>query len=482
MLALAVFAAAALSMVLPAASIGLYFERSYNEGWNAYHQARAAAGEPLYGAEPWRPVNYPFLSFYLVGWLGRLFGNVLIAGRVLNLAGLVAMTISGALVVRRLGGGGPEMLFAAGCVIGFQEIQAGPWLAADEPQMLAEAFALGGFLCYLSGPPRLLRLLGCALLFVAGGFVKAIVVVFPVAVTVDLLGKGRRQFPLWFFCLGLAAALFATASAVVAGGDFLARMLEPRIWLWQWVFYHSKKLFFALKAPLAASIVALSGKLPPGREVLLRVAGIAALGAGIAFAGGDGVSANVFLELAIVMGLIAGLALARWRQPWPRRRVGAIVALLLPLFFAAPILALGGRSLPPLWQFAASWRALDERQREFLAAAAWLRAQPGAALCESLLLCFAAGKPLVVDPYNAREEILTGRADEAALGRMIGERRFAAIALPSELRADLHQPDRIAADQLTSLRFTPATLAAIAGDYAPAARFRAAVFYTPRRH
>ena len=481
LLALAVFAAAALSMVLPAASIGLYFERSYNEGWNAYHQARAAAGEPLYGAEPWRPVNYPFLSFYLVGWLGRLFGNVLIAGRVLNLASLAAVSIAGALVVRRCGGGGPEMLFAAGCVIGFQQIQAARWLAVDEPQMLAEACALGGFLCYVSGPPSFARLLGCALLFAAGGFVKQIVVVFPAAVTVDLLWKGRRQFMLWLLCLGLAAGLFTAASAVVAGGGAVARMLEPRIWLWQQAMYHVKKLLFLLKGPVAASIVALSGKLPPGRGVLLRAAGIAALAGGIAFAGGDGVSANVFLELAVLMGLIAGLALARWRHPWPRRRGGAVVALLLPLLFASPILARAGRSLPVPWHFAASWHAFEDRQREFLAAAAWLRAQPGAALCESLLLCFAAGKPLVVDPYNARQEILTGRADEGELRRMIVERRFAVIALPGELRADPRQPDRVTADVLTLLRFTPATLAAIAGDYAPAARLKAALFYTPRR-
>jgi hypothetical protein len=480
-LALAVFAAALLSIVLPAASIGLYFERSYNEGWNAYHQARAAAGEPLYGAEPWRPVNYPFLSFYLVGWLGRLFGNVLIPGRVLNLASLAAVSICGALVVRRCGGGGPEMLFAAGCVIGFQQVQAGPWLAVDEPQMLAEAFALGGLLCYVSGPPSFARLLGCALLFAAGGFAKQIVVVFPVAVTVDLSWQRRRQALLWCLCLGLAAALFATASAVVAGGDFLARMLQPRIWLWQRVIYHGRKLFFLLKGPVAASIVALSGKLPSGREMLLRAAGTAALVSGIAFAGGDGVSANAFLELAVVMGLIAGLALARWRHPWPQRRGSAVVALLLPLLFASPVLARAGRTLPALWHFAASRQALDERQREFLAAAAWLRAQPGAALCESLLLCFAAGKPLVVDPYNARQEILTGRVDETALRRMIVERRFAVIALPGALRADPRRPDRVAADVLTLLRFTPATLAAIARNYAPAARLKAAVFYTPRR-
>jgi hypothetical protein len=475
LLALAVAAAATVAIILPAASIGLFYERSWNEGWNAYQQARAAAGAPLYAADPWRPVNYPFLSFYLAGWLGPLFGNVLLAGRVLNLGALAAVVVCGALFVRRCAGGLPEMLFAAGCVLGFQEIQAGEWLAVDEPQMLAQALVFVGLLCYVSGPPSFGRLLCCALCFAAGGFVKQIVVVFPAAVTVDLLARGRQHLLLWLFCLGIAMALFAAASAVIAGGDFLARVLEPRLWLWQRVIYHARKLFFFLKAPVAASIIVLCRQLPPGRTVLLRAAGAAALGAGLVFPGGDGVSVNVFLEVAMLMGLLAGLALAGWRQSWPQSRAAAVITLLLPLLFASPILARAGRTLPELWHFGASWQALETQQSEFLAAATWLRAQPGEALCESLLLCFAAGKPLVVDPYGAREEIVTGRAPEAPLLRAIASHRFAVIALPYALH-----PGGIDPDVLTRLRFTPATLAAVDRHYAPAARLPGVVFYTPR--
>jgi hypothetical protein len=97
------------------------------------------------------------------------------------------------------------------------------------------------------------------------------------------------------------------------------------------------------------------------------------------------------------------------------------------------------------------------------------------------LLCFAAGKPLVVDPYGAREQILTGRADERALPAAIADHRFAVIALPEALRPDPRKPGGITANVLTLLRFTPATLAAIARCYAPAARSAVALFYTPRR-
>jgi hypothetical protein len=476
LLALAVMAAAIAAILLPAASIGLYFERSWNEGWNAYQQARAAAGDSLYAADPWRPVNYPFLSFYVVGWLGPLFGNVLVAGRVVNLAAAAAVVLCGALIVRRCGGGRPEMLFAAGCVLGFQEIQAPDWLAVDEPQMMAEAFVLAGLLCYVSGRPRFARLLCCALCFAAGGFTKQIVVVFPAAVSVDLALRNRQRFLQWLFCLGFATALFAAANVMIAGGDFLTRILEPRLWRWHDLAYHAKKLFFFLKGPVVASVIVLCRSLPKNRAVLLRAAGVSALGGGLVFAGGDGVSGNVFLELAVLMGILAGLALAQWRRFSTQNRAAALITLLLPLLFASPILARAGRNLPELEHFSTSWLAREAQQVEFMAAAARLRARPGEALCESLLLCFAAGKPFVLDPWGSREEIVTGDAAEAPLLRAITAHRFAVIALPYRLH-----PGGVDPDVLTRARFTPTTLSAIDRYYVPEARLAGVVFYTPRR-
>jgi hypothetical protein len=133
-----------------------------------------------------------------------------------------------------------------------------------------------------------------------------------------------------------------------------------------------------------------------------------------------------------------------------------------------------------LRHFAESRQALEEREGEFLTAAFRLHSHDGAALCESLLLCFAAGKPLVVDPFNLRSQILTGRTREAFLVDAIAHHRFVVIVLPVELKADSRDPDRVASDVLTQARFTDATLAAIARYYAPIAHEPAAVFYAPR--
>src|ERR1700761_9331649 len=53
-----------------------------NEGFNAYHADAAVSGGPLYPSPGTLIVNnYPPLSFYALGWLGKGFGAPLCAGR-----------------------------------------------------------------------------------------------------------------------------------------------------------------------------------------------------------------------------------------------------------------------------------------------------------------------------------------------------------------------------------------------------------------
>jgi hypothetical protein len=216
--ALIVCAIAIMSIALPVASIGFDWARTHQEGWNAYHAGRAAAGETLYAGAFARSINYPFLSFYLIAWLKPLFGNLVIIGRSINVISLACLVMCSALIVRRLGGRGPEMAFAAAAVLGFVHIQAAAWIAVDEPQMLAEALSFGGLLCYLSGRPTLWRLAACALLCCAAGFTKPITAAIPISVTIDLLWRDRRLFLIWCLCGIGALALFTALTYAIAGG------------------------------------------------------------------------------------------------------------------------------------------------------------------------------------------------------------------------------------------------------------------------
>src|SRR5262249_26223020 len=84
-----------------------------NEGFNAYHADGGVGGGPLYPSPGGLIVNnYPPLSFYALGWLGKVFGDPLYAGRVLSLVSTVGLGSLIARIVLQLGGGG------AGAAIG----------------------------------------------------------------------------------------------------------------------------------------------------------------------------------------------------------------------------------------------------------------------------------------------------------------------------------------------------------------------------
>ena len=147
---------------------------------------------------------------------------------------------------------------------------------------------------------------------------------------------------------------------------------------------------------------------------------------------------------------------------------------------AAPSVERAPRFLAALGDAGTTWRAHEKAAAEFLAAAGRLLAIPGPALCESLLLCYEAGKPLIVDPFIARSDILSGRASEDALVADIAQHRFAVIVMPYELQRHPKSPDRIVSDVLTEGRFTQATLTAIYRHYVVAGGAPGAVFYVPK--
>jgi len=485
--ALIVGCVAVATIIMPAATVGFDWERSPNEGWNVYHAARVAAGENLYAGDPARQVNYPFISFYLIAWLKPLFGNLLFIGRAISLIGLTCVTLCSAFIVRRLGGRAPEMVFAAAATLGFIHVQASAWIGTNEPQMLAEAFAFGGLLCYLSGPPTSWRLAACALLCCAGGFTKPIAATIPIAVTLDLLWRDRRHFLIWCICGICALTLFVGLSYAIAGGDVLSEIFARRPYSWGQASYHTKKLLRDLKIPLVASLIYLCQRLPPTQTILVRACFAGALLVGALVSGGVGVSYNAFMELAVVMGIVTALAFGRWRHWLGSFRLGMPATAVLPLVIALPIATASSQDLRSLLDAKRIWGIYRQNEVEFQRATEFLARQPGDAICDSLLMCFEAGKPLIIEPFSAHTAIEMKRLDESVLIDSIRQHRYAVIELPDVIFPYADQPDRISLAlrnvrrfTATTLHFTEATLRAIDRYYAPASRIGSAVFYLPK--
>jgi hypothetical protein len=465
--------------VIPVLSSGFNFERNYSEGWNAYHAFRAASGEVLYSGDPRHFVNYPFLSFYLIAWLKPLFGDVLTIGRALSLIALAVISGGSAVVVRQLGGRPLDALFAGACVLGYQVVQAPGWIGSDDPQMLAEACMIGGLAWYLHDRTTIWRLAVTAALLGIGGFTKHNLIAIPAAISFDILWNNRRVF--WVWCCFAGATLLALTGLayLIAGGDFLTELLAPCTIAID-IDHHAQKFAISFKLPLLIAIVFLARSLPRSQAALLRSWGIVSLASAVVFSAGEGTSFNIFLDVVLFFGIIAGLALQRWGQ-WLTEagQKGRIAMILLPLVLAQPIVTRLLESTGRLLDLPHALRSLSELQNGFTAAARALRAQEGAALCESLLLCFEAGKPLLVDPYNARQMILTGRLEESALLDEIKQHRFAIIEMPTRIYPDAQSRD-IAPYLSTPARFTENTLRAIEDYYKPVLDAGGVVFYRPK--
>jgi hypothetical protein len=60
---------------------------------------------------------------------------------------------------------------------------------------------------------------------------------------------------------------------------------------------------------------------------------------------------------------------------------------------------------------------------------AFLRGHPGPAMCESLALCYWAGKLAEVDVFNLDQQLVTGARNPAPFLRLFDARHFSAIEL-----------------------------------------------------
>jgi hypothetical protein len=189
----------------------------------------------------------------------------------------------------------------------------------------------------------------------------------------------------------------------------------------------------------------------------------------VSAAGGIGVSINAyfgnFLAISIIMGMILHDA---WQSsptffishPLWRRRVPVILfaSLLLPF-------ALSGY----FW-FWNGLREMPEEQKQFDKETSFLRAQPGPAICESLLRCYYAGKPQVFEPFNSTRLVRFHKLDSEEIVENIATHQYGAIQLDRPLES-LERPNE---------RFPSDVLDAIGQDYVISVDDPGCAIYVPK--
>jgi hypothetical protein len=461
-------------------SAGFIFEANYNEGWNVYNADRLLRSELIYDDNYWRVNNYPIGSFVIVASVNVLFHNLLLSGRLVALISFAAIGFLVGIAVRRFGGGRTDAVFGAACAMGFCCLVAPAWIMADDPQTLGEAVMLSGLVSYIARPPERLNLLRTAFLVALGGFVKHNLVAIPIAITLDLAFRSPRRLPLWLAsCAGFAAG-FLGLTQIVAGGDFIDHLMSPRSFRWYGARYHLMKYLRLFKFPLATVALSTSLVLAADRMILAAWGIISIISATI-LSGFEGTSYNMFQDAAVFLGVAAGVMMSELRKSEVRGGLARVVASALPFLVAQPVLARAPDIAVEVYHAPALLDSDRRRQEAFLADAKYVADKQGPAICESLLLCYVAGQPFILDPFNSRQYMLSGKLDQSELIRRIAAREFAVIQLRADICDDPTTPScHILHYRQKVDRFTDEVLYAIDQHYEVARRSTFGSFYVPK--
>jgi len=478
--AIALLVGAILLVVQNVIAVPFVFERNYNEGWNVYNTQRFFSGAVVYDDNLWRVNNYPPVSFLVAGALDRAVGDLLLSGRLVALMSFAAVGALAAIATARLGANRTAALFAGACALGFCYLAAPDWVATDDPQILAEAIMLAGFVVYLAGRAGRARLLATAGLVMLAGFTKHNLVAIPIAITLDLAIRSRGRLPFWLAaCAGLAV-IFWGLTVLGAGGSFLAHVLQPRAFAWRSVELHLLRFLAIFAAPIMLTLW-FSARLFTRDRLVLAVYGIVAIVCGALLSGFEGASYNMLQDAAIFLAIAAGLVVHELCRSSPAGTGWRAMLALVPLVISLPIMVRVPRALTEVYHLDRVLQSDRDAQQSFLADAAYVSGRHGAAICESLLLCYRAGQPFGLDPFNSRQNIMAGRLDQRPLVERVRAHEFAVVQLRAEICdgpaaagcSILHDPAKI-------LRFTDEFLHAIDRDYRIDRRSPLGVFYVPK--
>lgn len=446
-------------------------EVNYNEGWNAYRAAMVAGRIPLYGKPPQgfgTATAYPPLSFHLIGALGTPNSFVTI-GRWISLISLMAIGLLVALIVRHESGSLPAAIFSFLLYEIAMALMLPDRIGMNDPQLLAEALSVAGLYFYVRNPISSRFLCASALLFCLAGFTKQTLIAFPAAVAIDLLFRSRRAFITWVGTMVLCAGLLTALTFLIDGRYFFLHLMSKRAYSYwiAWSQYHKYVLLFQSLLVIATAWSILVFR---SRRVF-ACAFVFSNALAFLLGGGAGVDMNIFFNALAATVIACGLAVSDISfavRDWRPSLLNSPSALMLAVLSISIMTFVPGQ----LRRDRKKMRTLPTLEKEFRSAVELVKARPGPALCESLLLCYEAGKPFEYEPNSARDQINIGGIKEDDVLQLLRVHHFQTVQIL--LRSD--EVDLKGADLRASLtndqtdpdkqrRFTPGFMKELLADY-----------------
>jgi len=424
---------------------------TYNEGWTVYHSETASKGKQIYDNDPFTPVVYPPLFFYLEGLTGKLFGNFLMIGRIFSLLGLIGTAIFAALIVRRFSGNGVGSMFAAIFFCGAVGAIAPQYVAMNDAQLTAHVLSAAGLWAYIRSTRNNSSLWPAAFLVTAALFTKHNLIAVPGAITVDLLFQSKRDSLKWLLLISMFIAVFAILTFLFAGPGFFDQVLAGRYVSIQKMLTQTRQFATFSLIPLAASIV-WCVKNPQHRVLILWL--FFSIIIGIITASGFGTAMNMFFDALLCMSIILGILISNLK-PLPQALLPLILFLSIEVAAVSELQTLLTKNLTSRFK---------KQEMEFLSDVQFLQNQQGNVACGNPLLCFDAGKPLEFDPFNVSQRIITGKMKEEDAVKLFENGHFRVVQI-KEQHYEENSARSAKAEMFADTFFTRNMIAAIRENY-----------------
>ena len=412
------YAIAILLFTWPVYRAFLNIEIVNNEGWNAYFEDAAMGKMPLYpSADQLITNNYPPLSFYIVGLVGRLIGDLVIGGRLVSLISVIAIATAIALSVKRLGGTQVAAAISAAFYIAIMSRFFTSYVGMNEPQLLSHAVMGFGFLAFLDARSRDRGYVMPVLVMAVAGFFKHNIIAMPLT-AFAWLGMNRRREALK--CLCVAAVVIVTGTAICYlsfGRDFFLNIFAPR----QYSLKKAIRSYKDLQWISVGLVACVCNGCAMWRDRSVRLcSGLIAIALAAFFLErtGAGVWTNAQFDLVIAVAI--GLGLAYTQVPlWPlaRRFPPAVAQAILLLVVCARLVV--PKELEPI-RLLVDRRFKNEiaiREQAMADSVERVRKTPGDVLCP-MLISYRAGKPFVIDKFNAKQRMSAGAFRDAVTARV----------------------------------------------------------------
>jgi hypothetical protein len=240
----------------------------------------------------------------------------------------------------------------------------------------------------------------------------------------------------------LLLALAVSVNMLVGGPSFFSRVVASR----PYSFEQLRTMFFVFYSPLGMPLaVSTFWSIWQFRNRQARVICLyffSSLLIGTAFAGGLGVNANTFFDNLFAISIIMAACLdSLWKAPIPSLGKGGRWRFLVPVLLYSTVVmeyVPRGATMPKFLS------ELPVRQKLFDQEVSFLAAQPGSAICESLIMCYYAGKPYTLNPLGVANNARVGKVSSRLVKQITGK-MFGAIQLhnPVTPRGNSYFPNAV---------------------------------------